>query len=42
MQIYLQKALDDNKIEGEMNGFQKVFFQKSNEYWVIQIMRILV
>jgi predicted ATP-dependent endonuclease of OLD family len=33
MQIYLQKAFDDNKIEGEVNSFKKVIFQKFNEYW---------
>jgi AAA15 family ATPase/GTPase len=33
MQIYLQRAFDDNKIEDEVNGFSKVIFRKIIEYW---------
>lgn len=33
MQIYLQKAFDNNKIEEEANGFKKVVIQKLYEYW---------
>jgi energy-coupling factor transporter ATP-binding protein EcfA2 len=33
MQIYLQRVFDDNKIEGEVDGFKKVIKTKFYEYW---------